>query len=88
MFKAVSDITDCLKEAKKATSIGELIPVMMLLEPLESAIDNFIEEKLKPIHDAIQRGEDPFAEKKEESDEKPTIDWDAILRNMKPGGNS
>ena len=43
MIKAVSDILECLEEAKKAKTIQELFPVMMLIEPLETGIDVFLD---------------------------------------------
>ena len=83
MIKAVSDILECLVQAKKAKSMQELLPVMMMIEPLETGISFFFEEKLKPIYDAIQRGEDPFPK---ESNESPKdFDWNEYLKNMKPG---
>lgn len=83
MIKAVSDILECLEQAKKAKSMQELLPVMMMIEPLETGINLFFEEKLKPIRDAIERGEDPFPK---ESSEKPKdFDWNEYLKNIKPG---
>jgi hypothetical protein len=84
MIKAVSDIVECLDQAKRAKSMQELLPVMMLVEPLEEALHSFFENKLKPIHDAIERGEDPFPNK--ESSEKPKdFDWNEYLKHLKPG---
>lgn len=83
MIKAVSDILECLEQAKKAKSMQELLPVMVMIEPLETGIHFFFEEKVKPIQDAIQRGEDPFPK---ESNESPKdFDWNEYLKNIKPG---
>lgn len=83
MIRAVSVILECLEKAKKAQNMQELLPVMMIIQPLETGIHIFFEEKLKPIHEAIQRGEDPFPK---ESNESPKdFDWNEYLKNMKPG---
>lgn len=86
MIKAVSDILECLEEAKKAKTMQELLPVMMLIEPLETGLDVFFKEKLKPIYEAIERGEDLFPEKEPEKKVKPEdFGWDEYLKKLKPG---
>lgn len=84
MVRAVSDILECLEQAKKVKSLQELLPYVMFMEPLQTGIQSFFEETLKPIHDALEKGEEPFLENKK-TEEKEDFDWNKYFTNINPG---
>ena len=85
MLKAVSDILESLEQAKKAKSMQELLPFMLLLEPLENGLHDFFEEKLKPIHERLEKGEDPFPEESKEESKPKGFDWNEYLKGLNSG---
>lgn len=82
---SVSKIIDFLDQAKKINNIHDMAPVAIVIMPLEEALQDFFENKLKPIYESIQNGEDPF---KDVPEEKVDTDWSTIISEFKSSNKS
>ena len=83
MLKATNEILECLKEGEKVKNMEGLCAIMAAIEPLQMGINSFIENKLIPVHEAIERGEDPFAKNENPEEIKNDFDWNEYLKNLK-----